>query len=85
LQRFEQIYGNLGKTGSIIAIAIAIAIATSAAHHRLLWIHPFLDGNGRVTRLMSDAILLETLDTGAVWPQCQRVQGTVGQLRPSSP
>jgi len=36
-------------------------------HHRLLWIHPFLDGNGRVARLMSHAILLNTLDTGAVW------------------
>lgn len=34
---------------------------------RLLWIHPFLDGNGRVARLMSHAVLLETLDTGGVW------------------
>jgi Fic family protein len=59
LQRFEQVYGNLGKTESIIS--------TAAAHHRLLWIHPFLDGNGRVARLMSHAMLLETLDTGAVW------------------
>jgi Fic family protein len=30
-------------------------------------IHPFLDGNGRVGRLMSHAVLLETLDTGGVW------------------
>lgn len=28
-----------------------------AAHHRLLWIHPFADGNGRVTRLMTDAFI----------------------------
>ena len=33
----------------------------------LLWVHPFLDGNGRVARLMSHAMLLGTLDTGAVW------------------
>jgi Fic family protein len=26
-------------------------IALGAAHHRLAWIHPFLDGNGRVARL----------------------------------
>ena len=26
-------------------------IALMAAHHRLAWIHPFADGNGRVTRL----------------------------------
>ncbi len=59
LERFEQVYGSLGKTESILAIA--------AAHHRLTWIHPFLDGNGRVARLMSHAVLLCTLDTGAVW------------------
>ena len=59
LARFEKIYGSVGKTDAILAAA--------AAHHRLLWIHPFLDGNGRVTRLMSHAMLLESLDTGAVW------------------
>lgn len=32
-------------------------IAAAAAHHRLLWIHPFIDGNGRVTRLFSHAYL----------------------------
>ncbi|MCH8499429.1 MAG: Fic family protein [Marinobacter sp.] len=30
-------------------------IALACAHHRLLWIHPFLDGNGRVIRLWTDA------------------------------
>jgi len=59
LARFEQVYGRLGKTETIISVA--------AAHHRLLWIHPFLDGNGRVARLMSHAMLLETLNTGAIW------------------
>jgi Fic family protein len=59
LARFEETYGRVGKADAILAAA--------AAHHRLLWIHPFLDGNGRVTRLMSHAMLLETLDTGAVW------------------
>jgi len=59
LNRFADVYGNIGKTDSVLAVA--------GAHHRLLWIHPFLDGNGRVTRLMSHAMLLDTLDTGAVW------------------
>jgi Fic family protein len=42
-------------------------LCAAAAHHRLLWIHPFLDGNGRVARLMSHASLLETLGTGGIW------------------
>jgi Fic family protein len=59
LQRFEEVYIRLGRAETILAAA--------AAHHRLAWIHPFLDGNGRVARLMSHATLLEALDTGAVW------------------
>lgn len=37
-----------GATNRVIAIA--------AAHHRLNYIHPFVDGNGRVSRLMSHAM-----------------------------
>ncbi len=59
LDRFEQVYGALGKSETILAAA--------AAHHRLLWIHPFVDGNGRVARLMSHAVLLDALDTGGIW------------------
>ena len=59
LAQFEHGYGRLGRTDSILAAA--------AAHHRVLWIHPFLDGNGRVARLMSHAMLLEALDTGGIW------------------
>ena len=59
LKRFEEVYAKLGKTDTILSAA--------AAHHRLVWIHPFLDGNGRVARLISHATLLDALDTGAVW------------------
>jgi len=59
LKRFEEVYSKLGKTETILSAA--------AAHHRLVWIHPFLDGNGRVARLISHATLLDALDTGAVW------------------
>ncbi len=34
-------------------------LALPAAHHRLNYIHPFPDGNGRVSRLMSHAMALE--------------------------
>lgn len=59
MQRFEAAYNGLGKTDTIFAAA--------SAHHRLLWIHPFLDGNGRVARLMSYSMLLDALDTGGIW------------------
>jgi len=59
VRRFEEVYGGLGRTETLLGSA--------AAHHRLLWMHPFLDGNGRVARLMSYAVFLDVLDTGGVW------------------
>jgi Fic family protein len=73
LDRFEQVYGNVGKAESIIS--------TAAAHHRLLWIHPFMDGNGRVARLMSHAMMLDTLDTGAVWSVARGLARRVGDYK----
>ena len=32
-------------------------IAAMCAHHRFAWIHPFADGNGRVVRLFTDAVM----------------------------
>jgi Fic family protein len=73
LQRFEQVYGKAGKTESITSSA--------AAHHRLLWMHPFLDSNGRVARLMSHAMFLETLDTGGVWSVARGLARNVQQYK----
>jgi Fic family protein len=61
MDRFEQAYAAEKLTKPRQAIAVA------AAHHRLLWIHPFLDGNGRVTRLMSHAMLLDLGVGSALW------------------
>ena len=51
LGRFRDFYSSPGipKTECVVAVA--------AAHHRLAWIHPFGDGNGRVARLHSQALL----------------------------
>lgn len=51
LIRFSSVY-DPGKHEQVEAL-----VRLGAAHHRLLWIHPFGDGNGRVTRLMTDAYL----------------------------
>ncbi|RYC30788.1 Fic family protein [Lichenibacterium minor] len=60
LARFDQAYG--ARSSRIRKIQ-----AVGAVHHRFLWIHPFLDGNGRVARLMSHA-LLKRLEVGtSLW------------------
>jgi len=61
LDRFASAYGNekLPKIQRIIGVA--------ASHHRLLWIHPFSDGNGRVTRLYSHAFLRELGIGSSLW------------------
>jgi Fic family protein len=50
MRHFEERYrlAGLGKAARMLAIP--------AAHHRLNYIHPFPDGNGRVSRLMSHAM-----------------------------
>ncbi|MDZ4789930.1 MAG: Fic family protein [Hyphomicrobiales bacterium] len=59
LARYEAVFSRLGRAESVLAAA--------AAHHRLLWIHPFPEMNGRVARLVSHATLLDALNTGGVW------------------
>ncbi len=49
LERFHAYYDPSKMHG------LRSTVALSAAHHRLMWIHPFLDGNGRVVRLFTDA------------------------------
>ena len=39
-------------------------VAAAASHHRLAWIHPFLDGNGRVTRLFTHAYFIRAKTDG---------------------
>ena len=50
MEYFEERYrfDRMGKAARIVAIA--------ASHHRFNYIHPFPDGNGRVSRLMSHAM-----------------------------
>jgi Fic family protein len=49
LDRLAQFYDPAKQYG------VRPLVALAAAHHRLMWIHPFLDGNGRVARLFTDA------------------------------
>ncbi len=60
LARWAQVYGQ-ARRGEMQVVAMA------AAHHRLTWIHPFLDGNGRVARLHSHLVLGHMGLTNGLW------------------
>jgi Fic family protein len=55
----ESALERFGRSERLVAIA--------AAHHRLLWIHPFADGNGRVARLLSHALLRQAGVGSPLW------------------
>jgi Fic family protein len=62
MRRFHEAYSSK----DILATDQLAAMA--AAHHRLAWIHPFGDGNGRVTRLYSHAwIVRAKVDSFGLW------------------
>jgi Fic family protein len=56
LARLEQAYSQTPALDDIL-------IYVAAAHHRMAWVHPFLDGNGRAVRLQTHCALFP-LSTG---------------------
>jgi len=75
LRRFEEAYAP--KRLSKIKQAIAVA----ASHHRLLWIHPFYDGNGRVARLFSHAFLKQIGIGSSLWSVSRGLARNVERYR----
>jgi len=69
LTRYEQVYAD--PSASLDKQLVKIA----CAHHRLAWIHPFLDGNGRVTRLATHAALYQHFTSG-LWSVCRGLART---------
>jgi len=61
MRRFSEAYDANRMT------TIKSIVAVSAAHQRFMWIHPFLDGNGRVGRLMSHASFKRLGAGGNLW------------------
>jgi hypothetical protein len=56
-------------------------VAVAASHHRLLWIHPFLDGNGRVARLFSHAFLKSLGVGNALWSVSRGLARNVSEYK----
>jgi Fic family protein len=58
LERYAGVFGPmLEKAGQGGIPALEGIVSSFVAHHRLVWIHPFPDGNGRVARILLDAML----------------------------
>ena len=77
LEVFEQGY-DPAKLTKLRAVA-----ALGAAHHRFAWIHPFYDGNGRVARLMSHAMLLRIGLGSGLWSVARGLARSVGEYKRS--
>lgn len=60
LARWGSFYAGV-RRGELQVLAVA------AAHHRLAWIHPFADGNGRVARLHTHLLLGHLGLTNGIW------------------
>jgi len=75
LARFEEAYDprRLSKVRQIVSIA--------ASHHRFLWIHPFYEGNGRVVRLMSHAMLKRMNIGNSLWSVARGLAREVGRYK----
>jgi len=50
-----------------VAAGESLLIGVACAHHRLTWIHPFVDGNGRAARLHSHLVLHAMRLTSGLW------------------
>lgn len=69
LERFDAVYGPcLQKAQGGGMSMLEGLLASLIAHHRLVWIHPFADGNGRVARILLDAMLRECgVNRASLW------------------
>jgi len=74
LARWSHVYGNSRKGEASI-------VAAAAAHHRLAWIHPFPDGNGRVARLHSHLLLRAMGYTHGLWSPLRGFARTAERYR----
>jgi len=58
LARMDQVYGQAQGVDNVLTMI-------AAAHHRTVWTHPFLDGNGRAARLQTHTALSRL--SGGLW------------------
>lgn len=60
LERMKLVYGRVGDSRMRLLAALAY-------HHRLAWVHPFPDGNGRVVRMITHTHLNQIGLASPLW------------------
>ena len=73
LAHMHRMYRMQGRLGSVLAIA--------CAHHRLVWVHPFTDMNGRVARMVAHAMLRDTVRSEGLWSASRGLARNVGDYK----
>lgn len=74
LDRWQEVYGSV-RRGEASLVALA------AAHHRAAWMHPFMDGNGRVARLHTHLLLHGWGMTSGLWSPLRGYARTEGRYK----
>lgn len=69
LARYEAVYLPVIRQADEDGLhKLEAVVAAMCAHHRLAWIHPFPDGNGRIARIVLDAMLKRSgIAATALW------------------
>lgn len=62
LDKLQNVYVSTASTGKLAGVIDALCL-----HHRLMWVHPFADGNGRVGRLLLQHMLEQSIPGGGLW------------------
>lgn len=83
LERASTVYGPRIEAAAKGGISKLDAItACFAAHHRIAWIHPFPDGNGRVARIALDSMLRSCgVNEAGLWSMSRGFAKTADQYK----
>jgi len=74
IDRWSRAYGDVRRGEASI-------VAAAASHHRLTWLHPFLDGNGRVARLHTHLTMYSMGLTSGLWSPLRGFARTESQYK----